>query len=46
MIYHIEVWITLDGSQVFAGEMVCEINDNGRGRGAFRYATDYLKTSG
>ncbi len=46
MIYRIEVWITLDGSQVLAGEMVCEINDNGRGRGAFRYAPDYLKTAG
>ena len=45
MIYRIEVWIALDGAHALAGEMVCEISDDGRGRGAFRYAPDYLKTS-
>jgi serine/threonine-protein kinase HipA len=45
MIYRIEVWIALDGSQILAGEMLCEIGDDGRGRGAFRYAPDYLTRS-
>ncbi len=42
MIYRIEVWIALEGHQILAGEMVCEIGEDGRGRGAFRYALDYL----
>jgi len=46
MIYRIEVWIALDGAHALAGEMVCEISDGGKARGAFRYAPDYLKTSG
>ena len=45
MIYRIEVWIALDRAHALAGEMVCEISDDGKGRGAFRYAPDYLKTS-
>jgi len=46
MIYRIEVWIALHEDHTLAGEMVCEINNDGRGRGAFRYAPDYLRTSG
>lgn len=46
MIYHIEAWIALHEDHTLAGEMVCEINSDGRGRGAFRYAPDYLRTSG
>lgn len=42
MIYRIEIWITLKTEQILAGESICEIGDNGRGRGAFRYAPDYL----
>ena len=42
MIYRIEVWIALGKKQILAGEMVCEIGDDGRGRGAFRYAPDFL----
>jgi hypothetical protein len=43
MIYRIEAWISLTGDRVLAGEMVCEIESDGRGRGTFRYASDYLK---
>ncbi len=43
MIYRIEVWIHLATDQIQAGEMICEIESNGRGRGAFRYTSDYLK---
>lgn len=46
MIYRIEVWITLETEQILAGESVCEIGDDGRGRGAFRYVPDYLKHQG
>lgn len=42
MIYRIEVWISLETKQVLAGEMVCEIGRDGKGRGAFRYVPDYL----
>jgi len=42
MIYRIEVLISLETGQVLAGEMICEIGGDGRGRGAFRYASDYL----
>jgi serine/threonine-protein kinase HipA len=42
MIYRIEVWIALEAKQILAGETVCEIGDDGRGRGAFRYTPDYL----
>ncbi len=42
MIDRIEVWISLVDIQVLAGEMVSEIDEDGRGRGAFRYAPDYL----
>ncbi len=46
MIYLVEVWISLEAKQVLAGEAVCEIGDDGRGRGAFRYAPDYLTRKG
>ena len=39
MISRIEAWISLAGDRVLAGEMVCEIESDGRGRGAFRYAS-------
>jgi serine/threonine-protein kinase HipA len=46
MIYRIEVWITLADEPVAAGEMVCEIDSAGRGRGAFRYVPGYFKQPG
>jgi serine/threonine-protein kinase HipA len=46
MICRIEVWISLEDNQTLAGEMVCEIGDDGRGRGAFRYVADYLDRPG
>lgn len=46
MIYRIEVWITPAADHVLAGEMICEFNSDGKGRGAFRYASDYLTRSG
>ena len=46
MIYRIEVWIDLASDRTLAGEMICEIDSDGRGRGAFRYAADYLTRSG
>jgi serine/threonine-protein kinase HipA len=42
MIYRIEVSISLETGQALAGEMICEIGGDGRGRGAFRYVSDYL----
>jgi len=43
MAYLVDVWVSLAGQQVKAGEFVCEINStNGKGRGAFRYSKDYL----
>jgi len=45
MIYRIEVWVSLADDRVLAGDMVCEIESSGRGRGAFRYAPDYLNRS-
>lgn len=43
MIFRIEVWISIAADRIPAGEMVCEIADDGKGRGAFRYAPDYLR---
>ena len=43
MIYRLEVWISFTADRILAGEMVCEIGDDGKGRGAFRYAPDYLR---
>lgn len=45
MIYRIEIWITLVADRILAGEMVCEIDSSGRGRGAFRYSPNYLQRS-
>lgn len=45
MIYRIEVWISFAAGRRLAGEMVCEIGSDGRGRGGFRYAKEYLKSS-
>lgn len=45
MIYRIEVWISLSGGRRLAGEMVCEVETDGRGRGAFRYDQGYLGSS-
>jgi serine/threonine-protein kinase HipA len=42
MIYRIEVWLSLAKDQILVGEMICEIGDDGRGRGAFHYTPDYL----
>jgi len=42
MIYRIEIWIVLGAKQVLAGETICEIGSDGKGRGAFRYVPDYL----
>ncbi len=42
MIYRIEVWERSNGDQRPVGEMVCEVEDNGRTRSAFRYHDDYL----
>ncbi len=46
MISRIEAWINLAGERILAGEMVCEIESDGRGRGAFRYISDYMKHPG
>jgi serine/threonine-protein kinase HipA len=45
MIYRIEVWISLAGGRRLAGEMVCDVEAGGRGRGAFRYDQGYLRSS-
>jgi serine/threonine-protein kinase HipA len=45
--YLVDVWVNLAGRQVLAGESVCEIDpSNGKGRGAFRYADEYLHHPG
>jgi len=46
MIYRIEIGIMLAIDPVLAGEMICEIDPSGRGRGAFRYASSYLRHPG
>ncbi|MBK5275830.1 MAG: type II toxin-antitoxin system HipA family toxin [Desulfuromonadales bacterium] len=46
MIYRIEAWIIINGSYCNAGEMVCEIAENGRAGGAFRYHREYLELPG
>ncbi len=46
MIFRIEVWLTLEEGHLPAGEMVCEIDGGGQGRGAFRYAPGYLSNPG
>ncbi|MDR3579474.1 MAG: HipA N-terminal domain-containing protein [Oryzomonas sp.] len=41
MMYHLNVWSRL-AAEIKTGEMVCEITENGRAQGAFRYAPDFL----
>ena len=36
MIHRIEVWHRTVGEHQYVGEMVCEIDDSGKARGAFR----------
>ena len=43
MIYRIRVWERSTGDQQPMGEMVCEIAENGRSRGEFRYDRAYLR---
>jgi len=45
MIYRIEVWMSFPKGRQLAGEMVCEINPDGKGKGAFRYNQKYLRHS-
>jgi len=41
--YLIDIWVSLSGQQIKAGELVCKINPaNGKGKGAFRYSKDFL----
>lgn len=42
MIYRLRVWHRLTGEPQYIGEMVCEINETGKARGAFRYAPDFF----
>ncbi|NVO01054.1 MAG: type II toxin-antitoxin system HipA family toxin, partial [Geobacteraceae bacterium] len=42
MNYHIAVWLSVQNNQQLIGEMVCEIDASGKGRGAYRYTADYL----
>jgi len=43
MIYRIEVWSRLLQEALPAGEMVCDIDARGKGKGAFRYFPGYLE---
>ena len=43
MIYRIRVWGRSTGDHRPVGEMVCEIAEGGRARGAFRYEREYLE---
>jgi len=43
MIYRIRAWERSTGKHRPVGEMVCEIAENGMGRGAFRYEREYLE---
>jgi len=42
MMYHLNIWSRLIG-ETLAGEMVCEIDDHGLARGAFRYSQSFLE---
>lgn len=46
MIYRIRVWDRSTGDHRPVGEMACEIAENGRARGAFRYEREYLERDG
>lgn len=43
MIYRIRVWEKTRREHLPVGEMVCDIAENGRGKGAFRYERNYLE---
>ncbi len=43
MIHLIKVWERTGEEHRTVGEMVCEIADNGRGKGAFRYDREFLE---
>lgn len=43
MIYRIRAWDRSTGDHRPVGEMVCEIAEGGRARGAFRYEREYLE---
>ena len=43
MIYRIKVWERVAEAHRPVGEMVCELAENGRGKGAYRYDRDYLE---
>lgn len=43
MIHRIKVWERTVDEHRPVGEMICEIADNGRGKGAFRYDREYLE---
>jgi len=42
MMYHLNIWSRLT-CEMLAGEMVCEIDDHGLARGAFRYSQTFLE---
>ena len=44
MIYRLAVWSCMSAARL-VGEMVCDIGENGRARGAFRYSQEYLDSS-
>jgi hypothetical protein len=46
MIYKIRVWERSTGEHRLAGEMICDIANNGRLTSAFRYDPDYLLRKG
>lgn len=43
MIYRIRVWDRSSGDHRPVGEMVCEVAESGRAKGAFRYEREYLQ---
>ncbi|MEI6825212.1 MAG: type II toxin-antitoxin system HipA family toxin [Desulfuromonadales bacterium] len=43
MMYRLRIWEQTTGVQLPVGEMVCEINGNGQGKGAFRYDQEFLE---
>lgn len=43
MIFRVAVWSRLTGVHRPVGEMVCEIEETGRGKGAFRYDRTFLQ---
>ena len=46
MIYRIRVWDRSTGDHFPVGEMICEIAESGRAKGAFRYEREYLDRNG